>query len=78
MDEIYNEELRKFCELFVYFFTFCLQSWILKAVLTYQDDTTQPLNIGIALAVAALVAQFLRNLTYTAVWAIGIHTGKVF
>jgi hypothetical protein len=47
----------------------------LKGVLNYQEDLSQPLEAGIALAILAFLAQLFRNLTFSAVWGIGIHTG---
>lgn len=53
------------------------QAWILKGILTFTADETQPLEMGLFLAFLAFMAQLTRNLTFNGLWMIGIHTGNI-
>ncbi len=54
---------------------FISQAWILKAILSFTEDLTQPIEVGLMLAFLAFMAQLTRNLTFNGLWMMGIHTG---
>lgn len=57
-------------------FQFLGPAWILKAILSFTEDLSQPVEIGLGLAVLAFLAQLTRNLTFNGLWMVGIHTGE--
>lgn len=54
-----------------------LQAWILKAILSFTEDLSQPVEVGLMLALFAFLAQLTRNLTFNGLWMMGIHTGTL-
>lgn len=56
-------------------FVLISQAWILKAILSFTEDMTQPIEVGLTLAFLAFMAQLTRNLTFNGLWMMGIHTG---
>ncbi|CAL8122454.1 unnamed protein product [Orchesella dallaii] len=64
-----------FLMIFSVIFQFLGPAWILKAILSFTADLSQPLEVGLMLAFLAFMAQLIRNLSFNGLWMMGIHTG---
>ncbi|CAG7725355.1 unnamed protein product [Allacma fusca] len=64
-----------FLMLFTVIFQFLVPAWILNWILNYIEDFSQPIEIGIILAMLILITQIIRSLSFCGLWMIGIHTG---
>ncbi|ODM95653.1 Multidrug resistance-associated protein 9 [Orchesella cincta] len=64
-----------FLMIFSVIFQFLGPAWILKSILSFTADLTQPVEVGLLLAFLAFMAQLIRNLAFNGLWMMGIHTG---